>query len=285
VRLPDVPVNITVAVAVGALRAATNVVLCTIPGVRLNVAGFAVTPTGSPAIATATMLPKEFIAFAVTLTGDPAPPAVMINDVGASISEKSGSPVTVAATVAVWLSIPDVPVSINVALPATAAAPAVKVTLCAVPGVSVSIAGCAITPLGNPVIATVIDWVKPFTGIAFTLICCPAPPAASVIVAGIEDKEKSATGSCLDPPPQDVKTKTAKQRRKLQALVTFEKGLISALPANQGLSALFLQSPTTLTVHLSPPEVCHGYVFYSRPSGRLAIPHSSYFHPHANPTR
>ena len=60
--------NVTVGVAAAALRAAVSVVLCAVPGVRLSVAGFAVTPVGSPEIATATAPLKELTAAAVTLT-------------------------------------------------------------------------------------------------------------------------------------------------------------------------------------------------------------------------
>ena len=62
--LPEVPVNVTVDVAATALSAAVNVVLCATPGARLNVVGFAVTPAGSPMIATVTVPANELTAAA-----------------------------------------------------------------------------------------------------------------------------------------------------------------------------------------------------------------------------
>jgi hypothetical protein len=130
VKLPDVPVKVTVDVAPAVAIPAVNVVLCATPGVRFNVAGFAVTPAGSPVIATATVPVNELIAPAVTLTKEPAAPPTIVNDVGDNISEKSdGDTEIVIATVAEWLSAPEVPVRVNVAFPAPAFAAAVTVTV------------------------------------------------------------------------------------------------------------------------------------------------------------
>ena len=52
------------------------------------------------------------------------------------------------------ISVPDVPVSVAVAEAAAVPVGAVSVRVEAVPGVSVSDDGCAVTPLGSPVIAT-----------------------------------------------------------------------------------------------------------------------------------
>lgn len=68
------------------------------------------------------------------------------------------------------------PVRVSIALPGIVAAEAVKATVCAVPGVRVSVAGCAVTPVGKPVIATDTWLVKPLTGTALTLICWEVPP-------------------------------------------------------------------------------------------------------------
>jgi hypothetical protein len=98
--VPDVAVNVTVGVAAAAVRAAVNVVLCATPGVRFKVAGFAVTPVGSPVIAMPTVPVKELIAVVVTLTGEPVVPAMIVKDVGLSASVKSGATATVRATAA-----------------------------------------------------------------------------------------------------------------------------------------------------------------------------------------
>lgn len=52
------------------------------------------------------------------------------------------------------ISVPDVPVSVAVENPAAVPVAAISVSVEAVPGVSVSDDGCAVTPLGSPVIAT-----------------------------------------------------------------------------------------------------------------------------------
>jgi hypothetical protein len=96
-------VKVTVALPAAALDAALSVTFCAVPGVNVSVAGFAVTPLGSPEIATVTEPVKPFTAVASTLTGEPAAPAVMFSDVGEIVSEKSGgggAAVTVSMTVA-----------------------------------------------------------------------------------------------------------------------------------------------------------------------------------------
>ncbi len=172
--VPDVPVKVTAALPATAVAPAVSVMFCTVPGVSASVAGFAVTPVGSPLMATETVPLKEFIAVARTLTGEPVAPATIVSDVGETVSEKSGgggAAETVNATVAEWLSFPDVPVSVTVALPVAAVVPAVSVTVCAAPGVNERVAGLAVTPVGNPLMATATVPVKPFNGTALTLIC------------------------------------------------------------------------------------------------------------------
>ena len=140
---------------------------------------------------------KEFSAVARTLTLEPAAPAMMVSEVGEAFSEKSGAGVaaaTVKATVAAWLSNPEVPVNVVVALPTEAVEAALSVTFCAEPGVNISVAGMAVTPEGSPLIATVTVPVKPFAGIAFTLTVCPAPPAKSATAAGVRVIEKLGEG-------------------------------------------------------------------------------------------
>jgi hypothetical protein len=98
-----VPVKVTDAVDATAVEAAVNVMLCAVPGVSVSAAGLAVAPEGSPVIATATVLLNEFTALASTLTFAPVAPAVMVSEVGESVSEKFGggaAAVTVNATVA-----------------------------------------------------------------------------------------------------------------------------------------------------------------------------------------
>ena len=65
---------------------AASVVVCAVPGVRLKVAGVAVTPAGRPVMATATVPVNPLIAVAVTLAGDPAAPGAMVSEVGDTAS-------------------------------------------------------------------------------------------------------------------------------------------------------------------------------------------------------
>jgi hypothetical protein len=83
-------------------------------------------------------------------------------------------------------------------LPALAEAPAVIVTLCAVPGVRFKEAGFAVTPAGRPVIATFTVPVKPFTAVALTLIVEPAVPAVRLRVEGETAMVKSGDGAVDD---------------------------------------------------------------------------------------
>ncbi len=69
---------------------------------------------------------------------------------------------------------------VTVALPAATVEAALSVTFCAVPGVNVSVAGFAVTPAGNPEIATATVPLKPFTAVARTLTGEPVAPAVMV---------------------------------------------------------------------------------------------------------
>jgi hypothetical protein len=85
--------------------------------------------------------------------------------------------------------------------------------------------------------------VNPFAEVAFTLICCPAPPGTSVIVDGVGVREKSASDAGLDPPPQEI---VARQKRRLrQALSVFEKGPISTLPVETATTFPFVSDAVT----------------------------------------
>ena len=54
--------KVTVEVDTAVPEDAVNTVFCVVPGVNVSVAGLAVTPEGSPVIATATVLLKELVA-------------------------------------------------------------------------------------------------------------------------------------------------------------------------------------------------------------------------------
>src|SRR5260370_39131286 len=141
----------------------------------------------------------------------------------------------VAPTVAEWLRAPELPVKVAIALPAAALGPAVTVTVCAVPEVKLSVAGCAVTPPGSPAIATLTSPVKPLAGTAFTLTCCPPPPGTSGMLAGVAVRVKSPAAAGLEPPPQDPNR--SKQRKLIHPARVFKEALTTP-PRGNGLRNL-----------------------------------------------
>ena len=99
---------------------------------------------------------------------------------------------TVSDTDAVCVLAPEVPVKTTVVFAAAAPAPAVKLTCCGVPTVSVRVAGEAVTPDGAPAKDTVTVPEKPDTATAVTVTACAEPPAVRLALAGLAVKEKSA---------------------------------------------------------------------------------------------
>ncbi len=101
---------------------------------------------------------------------------------------------TVRARLAAWLSAPEVPVKTTVLLPAGAVLPAVRVMFWGVPGVSDRVEGLAVTPVGNPVRATLTVPVKPFNAVAETWTAWPVAPDVRLSMVGEMAREKSACG-------------------------------------------------------------------------------------------
>jgi hypothetical protein len=195
-------------------------------------------------MATATALLKELTAVARTLTFEPAAPATSARDAGETEREKSAAgatAVTVVVTVAEWLRAPEVPENVTVALPAAADDAAVSVTVCAVPGSKVNVAGLAVTPDGRPVTVTLTVPLKPFCGTAFMLTVWPAPPAVSVTVAGVGVSEKSGVRSEVEwnPPPHDMNAMHV-NRDTVEAIVR-RRILVSCNRDN--LNTLFKEGP------------------------------------------
>jgi hypothetical protein len=93
---------------------------------------------------------------------------------------------------AVCVRAPDVPVNVTVDEPMAVPAGAVSVSVAAVPGVSVRDDGCAVTPVGRPVIATCTLDENPFWAAASTETVAAVPSAVKVNVPGVTLSEKSA---------------------------------------------------------------------------------------------
>ncbi len=101
----------------------------------------------------------------------------------------------VNATCALWLSVPEVAVSVAVAAPAAALNAAFKLIDCCTPGVSVKLGGVAATPEGSPLKETFTMAANPLTAEADTWIACAPPPEVRAIVAGETESAKSALGA------------------------------------------------------------------------------------------
>jgi hypothetical protein len=219
-----VPVKVTVDDPVVAPMLAVSVTFCAVPGVSVSDAGSAVMPAGRPVMLTATGEAKPAIAATCRESAVPLVPLTSVCDVGVTVKTKSGVvvAVVVSATVAVWLSVPEVPVSVTVAEPLATTVSAVKVTFCAAPAIKVSAAGFAVTPAGNPLSATVTGEVNPFIALALTLTDCPLAPALTEVVAGETPRVKSGVvvfaGMWVPPQPVSateipIRAVTAKQTR------------------------------------------------------------------------
>jgi hypothetical protein len=89
-------------------------------------------------------------------------------------------------------------VKVTVEVAAAAPAAAVSFVLCAVPGVSVSVAGLAVTPVGSPLIVTETAPLKEFSAVANTLTGEPVAPATIVSDVGETVSEKSGGGGAAE---------------------------------------------------------------------------------------
>jgi hypothetical protein len=179
--VPAVPVTVTVEVpAVAALDAIRE----SVPGL-LAVAGVneAVTPFGRPAAAKLILPVKPFCgvtvrALLVLL------PGLRLRALGDAESVKLGT-VIVRSIVAVLFRVPDVPVTVTLVVPPTAALLAVSVSVLELP----VLAGlnAAVTPFGRPAAARLTLALKLFS--AFTVIVpVPLPPAETERLLAEVDK-------------------------------------------------------------------------------------------------
>jgi hypothetical protein len=195
VRLPDVPVMVTVTglVVTAAESVAVSVSTCvpaTVPAAKP-----AVTPLGKPEAARATVPEKPPVGVTVMVLV-PLPPWAIDTEVGEAESVKLGATTTVRAMVVValgvWQGIPQVaggvPVMVTVTgPPSVAVALAVKVTTC-VP-VTVPAANPAVTPLGRPLALSTTLPVYPFTSVT-VIVLVPLPLWATVTLVGDAESVK-----------------------------------------------------------------------------------------------
>src|SRR6185312_689667 len=98
----------------------------------------------------------------------------------------------VSAEVALWLRVPEVPVTVMLAVPAGAEEDTERLNSPSEPDVRFRLEGVAVTPSGREPSVTATFPLKSFVPEATTLSSCAAPPGATVMVDGPAWSEKSA---------------------------------------------------------------------------------------------
>jgi len=183
-KLPDAPVMVTVNVPVLAVLLAVSVTtLVLVAGFTLKAA---VTPVGRPEAASVTLPENPFTGTIVTVLLLPAAPRVTVKVVGDVERLKLCANVTVRLTVVVCVRLPDLPVTVTVAVPAVAEALAVKVNvLLDVAGLGLKL---AVTPLGKPDVDRLTLPLKPFAGV-IVIVLVPAVPCTILSVLGLAESE------------------------------------------------------------------------------------------------
>jgi hypothetical protein len=180
VKLPDVPVTVTVTFPVVAVPLAVRVsVLEAVAGFGLN---DAVTPLGKPDADKLTLLLKPFCGVTVIVLV-PLAPCVMLK--GDAESVKVPETVTTRVIVAVLVRLPEVPVIVTVTVPVVAVPLAVRVrVLEAVAGFGLNE---AVTPLGKPDADKLTLLLKPFCGVT-VIVLVPIAPCAMLTLLGDADR-------------------------------------------------------------------------------------------------
>jgi len=172
VKLPDVPVMVTLAVPVVAAEPAVRVkmlLLAVLAGLNE-----AVTPLGKPEADKATLPLKPFCGVTLIVLV-PLAPCVIVTLLGEEEREKFGTGVglTVRETVVMLVRLPDVPVMVTLAVPVVAAELAVRVkvlVLAVLTGLNE-----AVTPLGKPEADKATLPLKPFCGMTLIVLVPLAP--------------------------------------------------------------------------------------------------------------
>lgn len=250
-RVPDVPVTVTVAApaVAGALAAKVRVL---VPAVLAGLKD-AVRPFGRPDAARLTLLLKPYNGTTVRFTA-PLPPCGIPMVAGEAERPKFGTAIT-RLIVVVWTSVPDVPVIVTVVVPTTTVEAAVKVRVL----VPVVLDGLkdAVTPLGNPDAVRLTLPVKPFTGVIVAVLAAVLPAVSPTLVA---ERLKFGImivrliGAVLFTVPETPVTVTVAVPAVAEAVATRVRVLVPAVLAGLKLAVIPLGRPDTvrLTVLLNP---------------------------------
>src|SRR3984957_4727210 len=185
-KLPEVPVTVTVAVPAAAALPATNVRVL-VP-VVLAVLNDALTPFGRLDAARLTLPPKPFCGLTVRIL-TPLLPCTRLRLLGDAERPKFGTVIT-RLIVAVWLKLPEVPVTVTVAVPAAAALPATNVRVL-VP-VVLAVLNDALTPFGRLDAARLTPPPKPFCGLTVRILT-PLLPCTRLRLLGDAERPKFGT--------------------------------------------------------------------------------------------
>jgi len=177
VRIPEVPVTVTVTVPVAAVPLAPSVkMLLLVAGFGLNPAE---TPLGKTEVTVNPTLPlKPFSAFTVIVEVPPVPPCTIVKLLGDANRLKSGAggaALTVRETEVVCIRLPEVPVIVRETVPNTAVPLAMRESvLLPVAGFGENV---AVTPLGKPAVTEKLTLpLKPFAGLILMVVVPAAPP-------------------------------------------------------------------------------------------------------------
>jgi hypothetical protein len=180
IKLPEVPVMVTVTVTVDAVLLAVSVnMLALVVLVGLKEA---VTPLGRPEADKLTLPLKPFCGVTVMVLVPLAPwvSAKLLGD-AESVKLGTGSGFTVREMVVEFVKLPEVPVMITVTVPVAAVPLAVSVNVL----VLVVLLGLndAVTPLGRPEADKLTLPLKPFCGVT-VMVLAPLAPWVSVKLLG-----------------------------------------------------------------------------------------------------
>jgi hypothetical protein len=170
VRLPDVPVIVTLAVPTVAVPLAVKLnvlALVVLAGLKE-----AVTPIGRPDTDKLTLPLKPFCGVTVTVLV-PLAPCAELKVFGEADRLKLGGKTTVREIVAVLLKLPDIPVMVTGNVPVIAVAAAVKVNVLVL-AVEAGLKE-AVTPLGRPDADKLALAVKPFRGVTVIVLFAVVP--------------------------------------------------------------------------------------------------------------
>jgi hypothetical protein len=188
-RLPDVPVTVNCEDFKAAVAVAASVSV--VDEAVLAGLNEADTPVGNPDAASATVPVNPFCGCTLIETV-PLPPAITFRAEAAAESLNPAEAVIVSGTVALAEMLPDVAVTVAIAVPAGAEAATVKVSLL----VELITAGlnAAVTPLGSPLIARLAVPLNPFNGVSVTVVL-PVVPWVMLTLDGAAARVKLGTAT------------------------------------------------------------------------------------------